>query len=592
MLTFPKTTTRFVVRLATLALLLTLMAGSMYAGTFDGPAELPRVYVQSALSSTPSPGKVWNVSSGGSVQQAINSAACGDTVSLQAGATFTLPITLVAKNCDAQHWITIRTSSTALPAPGTRLTPCYAGVASLPSRPALNCKSTTKVVASIVSSYKGGNAVVIVNPGAKYYRLTGLELTRTAGGNLNSIVLFQSNADHIIFDRLWIHGTTHDDTAHGIYLAGSTNVAVIDSYINDMHCTAITGGCSDSQTIDGGSSSYTMGPYQIVDNYLEASGENVMFGGGPATMTAADIEIRRNHFYKPLIWKQGTTGYITGNSANPMVVKNFLELKNAQRVLVDGNIMEYTWGGFSQMGYGIVLSPKNQTINGVNVCSICQVTDVTIRYTTISHVASGFQIANAPSSGGGAPLAGERYSIHDVTVDDINGVTYKGPGSVALVAVLGTNMPVLQNVQFNHVTAFAPTTMLYIGNPKSSKQMINFLFQNSLVTTGRYPVWSSGGTTNCAISDVPITVFSTCFNPYSFVRNGLIASPSAFPPSLWPSGNAFPSSTTTAQFVNYNNGNGGNYQLLSTSPYKNGGTDGKDLGADFTALRAAITGVY
>src|SRR5581483_9276656 len=113
-----------------------------------------------------------------------------------------LPITLVAKNCDAQHWITIRTSApnTALPAPGTRLTPCYAGVASLPSRPALNCKSTAKVVATIISSLRGGTGVVNVNPGANYYRLIGLELTRTTGGNLNSLVIFNKNADHIVFD--------------------------------------------------------------------------------------------------------------------------------------------------------------------------------------------------------------------------------------------------------------------------------------------------------------------------------------------------------------------------------------------------------
>ena len=37
--------------------------------------------------------------------------------------------------------------------------------------------------------------------------------------------------------------------------------------------------------------------------------------------------------------------------------------------------------------------------------------------------------------------------------------------------------------------------------------------------------------------------------------------------------------------------NGGNYQLQNTSPYKNAGTDGKDLGADIAAIQAAIAGV-
>src|SRR5438128_1760159 len=87
---------------------LVLFAAVTYvsASTYDGPAELPRVYVQSALANTPSPGKTWSVSAGGSVQQAINSASCGDTIMLQAGATFTTWLTLPAKACDNQHWIT------------------------------------------------------------------------------------------------------------------------------------------------------------------------------------------------------------------------------------------------------------------------------------------------------------------------------------------------------------------------------------------------------------------------------------------------------------------------------------------------------
>jgi hypothetical protein len=45
------------------------------------------------------------------------------------------------------------------------------------------------------------------------------------------------------------------------------------------------------------------------------------------------------------------------------------------------------------------------------------------------------------------------------------------------------------------------------------------------------------------------------------------------------------------QFVNYNNANGGNYKLLTTSPYHNAGSDGKDLGADIAAVSSHIAGV-
>jgi len=50
---------------------------------FDGPAELPRVYVQSALANTPADGKTWSVTDAAGLQTALNSSACGDTISLK-----------------------------------------------------------------------------------------------------------------------------------------------------------------------------------------------------------------------------------------------------------------------------------------------------------------------------------------------------------------------------------------------------------------------------------------------------------------------------------------------------------------------------
>jgi hypothetical protein len=45
------------------------------------------------------------------------------------------------------------------------------------------------------------------------------------------------------------------------------------------------------------------------------------------------------------------------------------------------------------------------------------------------------------------------------------------------------------------------------------------------------------------------------------------------------------------RFVNYNGGNGGDYHLQPSSPYKHKGTDGRDLGADMDAITAATAGV-
>src|SRR5437867_707725 len=58
--------------------------------------------------------------------------------------------------------------------------------------------------------------------------------------------------------------------------------------------------------------------------------------------------------------------------------------------------------------------------------------------------------------------------------------------------------------------------------------------------------------------------------------------------ALYPVGNYFPLSLNDVGFMDLA---GGNYRLAPSSPYKNGGTDGKDLGADVDALAAATAGV-
>src|SRR2546429_9715305 len=68
-----------------------LVCASSFAqpAQFDGPAELPRVYVHSALADTPAPGKVISVHAGDNLQPAINKAGCGDQIELQSRQGFT-----------------------------------------------------------------------------------------------------------------------------------------------------------------------------------------------------------------------------------------------------------------------------------------------------------------------------------------------------------------------------------------------------------------------------------------------------------------------------------------------------------------------
>jgi hypothetical protein len=332
-----------------------------------------------------------------------------------------------------------------------------------------------------------------------------------------------------------------------------------------------------------------MGPYRIENNYLEASGENILFGGGGAAMTPADIVIRRNHLFKPSTWMRGQPGFVGGADGRPFIVKNLFELKNAQRVLLEGNILENSWGGFSQAGFGILITAKNQAIGGKNICPACMITDVTIRYCILSHVGGGMQIGNGLSDAGGAAQDGQRYSIHDVIVDDIDPELRSGHGNLFQFST-GFRAPMLQKIKVDHVTAFPPRVLFDVGNDVRSPKMADFVFTNNIVNGGDREIVSiGGGDRNCAGrvgQQDSRSILETCFQPFIFTRNAIVGGGSG-----WPKGNFFPKNGKAVGFVNYKDGRGGDYHLLPDSRYKKAGTDGKDLGADVDAIGAAVAGV-
>ena len=469
------------------------------------------------------------------------------------------------------------------------------GLLPFPGRPQYSCANPQNVMAKVQVQTTGDGPFQFA-PGANYYRFVGLEITRLAGISGSArLMTGKGTVDHLVVDRSWLHGALQDETDNGVSLSGMTNVAIVDSYFSDFHCISISGTCTDAHAIAGGVSNTQDGPFKIQDNFLEASGEAILFGGGAASSTPTDIQILNNHFWKPWQWMPGNPNFIGGPDGNAFIVKNHLELKNAVRVLVDSNLMENNWGGFSQTGFAILLTPKNQSAgNGTSICPLCQVTDVTVRYVQVSHAGAGIQLANALSGNGqtGAQaLAGTRWSIHDVVFDDLS-TNYTGVGVLFLILNAWPQNP-LNTVTINHVTGFPdPSThMMELGNLAANPPMYGFVFTNNLVITGRYPVWNTGGATSCAVKDVPITSINNCFTIYTFSNNALVATPAAFPPSKWPANNIFPPTVNDVGFTNFNNGNGGNYELQSSSPYKNVGTDGKDLGADILGLNAALANV-
>jgi hypothetical protein len=97
-------------------------------------------------------------------------------------------------------------------------------------------------------------------------------------------------------------------------------------------------------------------------------------------------------------------------------VRNLFELKNARRVLVDGNVFENSWGD-AQSGFAIVLKSANQ--EGTAPWSVTQ--DVTFTDNIARHAASGMAIEGRDP--GGAVSFTRRLAVANNLFDDINGRT-------------------------------------------------------------------------------------------------------------------------------------------------------------------------
>lgn len=567
------------------------------SNNFDGPAELPRVFMKTALSDTPATGNSIVVRAEDDLQKAIDSAQCGDVLKLQPGATFRGSFRFPAKPCDDTHWVVVRSGATndALPSEGKRVTPCYGGVSSLPGRPDFHCPSQSKVLARIEFDGKSGLGPLDFMPGANHYRFIGLDVTRgVPGASITALASAkEGTVNHLIFDRVWMHGTAQDETARGIALRGMTYVAVVDSFMNDFHCVAGTGACVDAQTIVGGGGDDPQGPFKIVNNFLEASGENLMFGGGQATITPTDIEIRHNYLFKPKIWMAGTPGFVGGTSGHPFIVKNNFELKNAQRVLFEGNILENTWAGFTQTGFSILLTPKNQS----NKCPQCQVSDVTIRYNKVRGAGSVLMIANSKSDAGGSSAGGERYSIHDLTAEDIE---EQKNGEFGLFAAIMGDEPSLHDVRIDHVTAFIPRAIFSILN-KTGQKFEKFEITNNLFySSGPRQIGSTGGgPMNCAFkpdAQGPAGIFKSCFADPEVDHNLIIAG------SDWPRGNIMVKNVAAAGLKVLPGDKVQDYRLCraednsrgchKVSPAIAAGSDGRDIGADIEKIEQFTAGVY
>jgi hypothetical protein len=575
------------------------------------------------------------VNAGGDLQAALNKAVPGDTILLQAGATFTGNFVLPKKS--GTTFITVRSSAAnaSLPAAGVRINSSYAAL--LPKIKSPNTNSALQTAT-----------------GAHHWQLQFLELQANSGGYGEIIRLGSSSETaaanqphHLLLDRLYIHGDSLLGSKRGIAL-NSADTSILNSQISNIKAQGM-----DSQAIAGWNGP---GPYLIENNFLEASGENIMFGGAaPAIqgLVPANITIRRNLISKYTAWQKaivgtpanarataaaggslaastyayrvvayapcgngltcrsgatadlsatlpttgsvaiawsavagatsyrvygrkagaqtqywttsgtslldtgagGTASTVPTSSGQMWTVKNLLELKNAKLVMIEGNIFENCWKA-DQKGYAVLLTPSN---GGTAAWTVVQ--DVTFRYNTVRHVGAALMVNGRDTSHGSEYT--RNVLIANNVFTDVS-TRWGGPGGF-MVAGNGT-----RDVRVDHNT-IDHDGFVVAGNGEAN---IGFIFTNNLA---RHNQWGIYGDYHGAGFD-SINIYF----PGIGMRRNVLAGGTA---SKYPTDNYFPASSTF--LGNFAGAATGDFRLVTSSPYVGMGTDGKNIGADITALQTA-----
>lgn len=583
-----------------------------FGGT-DHTATLPRTGWYTDPSTYPGAGTVRTVTDAASWTSAWAAAVCGDVIQQTAGTSIQDPSTPPVKSC-ASNPIIYRTSGFAnLPAYGQKITPCFAGVSSLPGRPAYPCPANpVNYMAKITTSKPTGP--FNLTSGTAGIVVEGIEITRNAGTKLVTNLTNVGGSNHILFEHIWCHGDeTGDETNNCVNTNNSTFQAMEDSFANDFYCISVTGSCTDAHVIGGGTNNAagcTDNTFKFVNNFAEASGENAFQGGGAAQCTPTDFEIRNNWFFKPLTWNPSCTAaspcngfvYNGGFGGNAVEVKNLQEFKNIAYVLAEGNRYDNTWGGFSQPGEAISLTPKNQAgPNGTNLCPLCEVHDVTIRYSSGSFMQQAFQISNAPSDNGGYAQGGFDYSLHDIVFDNIDPVGMNGGSSSTSLmefseSVVVPSNDILHHVYMDHITLVPANPQgvqnyALLGMSGALPSTGNMMHDNTITNMvgpllhGAHPS-AGAGQADCAVNQTNATgILTNCNNPLTFGGNMWVDIVGGQQGQIsWPGTNCLTQTNFANVFVNYNNGIGGDYTL--SGPCKGTGTDGKDPGADIPTVNA------
>ena len=473
-------------------------------------------------------GSLITVKKGGDFQAALNRARPGDTIQLEAGAIFSGAFTL--PNKEGFEFITIRSSlpDSRLPAPGERIDPALHG----------------KLLPKIISNVKGRPAILAVD-GAHHYRFVAVEFGPTIDGLFNIIQIGtgeEGSVDDlphdIEFDRVYIHGDSEIGQRRGI-AANGRKIKIENSYISEIKRKG-----EESQGIAVWASD---GPVEIINNYIEAAAENILFGGAESRLklVPADSSVRDNHLNKPLSWK-GTD----------WVVKNIFEIKNGKRIKIENNLMTHNWG-MGQDGTAVLFTVRAD--NGAATV----IEDIEFTGNIVRGTAGGVSVWGGEGGGG------RNLTIRNNLFEDINGTKWNGAGH--FMKVSEWDGLVLEN-----------NTILQTGNIANvyGRPTKGFVFLKNIVFENEYGIKGDNMGSGQEVIDVLLSK--------GIVSNNVII---GGPSNRYRLKNYFPSNITEVGFANVPN----NYNLSPNSQFFNLGASGTPIGAklEYSAVgRSPKTNAY
>jgi hypothetical protein len=490
-----------------------------------------RVLLSLFISAVSAAAATINVPAGGDLQAALDSAQAGDLILLASGATYTGTYRLPVKS--GSTYITVRTDASpdALPAPNTRVTPQHAAVLAKIKAP------------------NGASAALTTAEGAHHWRIELVEFVGNGGADL--IVLGASASQtqlaqmphDLVFDRVYVHGDPALGQKRGIAMNSGTT-QVLNSHFSDIKAVGI-----ETQAIACWNGS---GPFLIENNYVEAAGVNILFGGSDpsvANLVPSDITVRRNYVTKQLSWRE-----------EKWTVKNLFELKNARRVLVEGNVFENTWVA-SQTGFAILFTTRNQ--GGKAPWSIVE--DVTFRSNVVRHAGGAFSISGYDDERPSEQT--RRLLIANNLVYDIDARYASGNGRFVQIG----NQPRDIVVEKNTVLQTGSAIHAY------GKPIEGFVFRDNMLRHNTYGViGDSNATGNASLH--------AYFPGVRFDRNVLAGGKA----SSYPSENYFPTvQEYEASFMNLADEN---FALVPDTSLRSSASDGGPLGADVATIDSTMRG--